>query len=78
MKKICIGLVGFGTVGTGVLKILQKNRGVIEERLGASLVVKKIADIDIKSDRGIRLKKGVLTTRVDEILNPTPVAEMTP
>ena len=69
MKKIDIGIVGFGTVGTGVLKILRTNRRVIEERLGASLVVKKVVDLDIKSDRGIKVKKGMLTTKVDEILD---------
>ena len=69
MKKINIGLIGFGTVGTGVLKILRSNGKMIRERLGTSIVVKKIADLDIKSDRGIKVNKDLLTTSVEEIVN---------
>ncbi len=69
MRKIYIGLIGFGTVGTGVLKILRSNSKMIRERLGASIVVKKIADLDIKSDRGIKVNKSLLTTRIAEITN---------
>jgi len=69
MKKIRVGIVGFGTVGTGVVKILRNNGKLIRERLGASIVVKKIADLDVKSDRGIKVNKNLLTTRVEEVLN---------
>jgi len=69
VKNIQIGIVGFGTVGTGVLKILRSNSKVIRERLGVSIVVKKIADLDVGSDRGIKVNKNLLTTDVEEILN---------
>src|SRR5512136_1644020 len=62
MKKITIGLIGFGTVGTGVVKLLRGNAAVIRERLGAALSVKRIADIDIRRNRGIRLASSLLTT----------------
>jgi homoserine dehydrogenase len=68
MKDIKVGLIGFGTVGSGVVRILQKNSGLIEKRMGAKLVVKRIADIDLKTDRGVRLKPGVLTRRADEVI----------
>ena len=69
MKKITIGIIGLGTVGTGVMRILRSNSKIIRERLGAALSVKKIADLDIKSDRGIRLPKGILTKDAQEIIN---------
>jgi len=69
MKKIQIGLIGFGTVGTGVLKIMGSNSKMIRERLGASIVVKKVADLDIRSDREVKVNKNLLTTNVEEILN---------
>ncbi|MEE9505449.1 MAG: homoserine dehydrogenase, partial [Thermodesulfobacteriota bacterium] len=69
MKRIQIGIVGFGTVGTGVLKILRNNSKTIKERIGTSIVVKKIADLDIKSDRGIKVNRNLLTTHVEEIIN---------
>jgi homoserine dehydrogenase len=67
MKEIKVGLIGFGTVGAGVVKILQKNSDIIEKRMGARLVVKRIADIDLKTDRGVKLKPGVLTRNAEEI-----------
>ncbi len=69
MKTISVGLIGFGTVGTGVAKILEKNAGLLYQRTGAHIELKKIADLDIKRSRGVRLKKGVLTTSADEIVN---------
>ncbi len=52
-----------------MVKILQKNAGLLYERLGAKIELKKIADLDIKRSRGVKLNKGMLTTRADEIIN---------
>ena len=43
MKEIRVGLLGFGTIGTGVVKILQKNEQTLTERLGAKLVLARPA-----------------------------------
>lgn len=69
MRKITIGIIGFGTIGTGVLKILRGNAALIQERLGASVTVKKIADLDIRRDRGIRVAPGMLTTDARSIID---------
>ncbi|ABQ26365.1 homoserine dehydrogenase [Geotalea uraniireducens] len=68
MKEIKIGLLGFGTIGAGVVKLLTKNSALLEEKLGARLSLKKIADLDITTDRGVSVEPGVLTTNVDEVL----------
>src|SRR5512136_15970 len=68
MREIKVGLIGFGTVGSGVARILQKNSRLIEKRMGAKLVLKRIADIDLKSDRGVKLSPGVLTRRADDVI----------
>ena len=47
MKTINLGLIGFGTIGTGVVRLLHESKDLIENRLGAKLVLKKIADLDI-------------------------------
>lgn len=73
MKSINIGLLGFGTVGTGVVKILQQNSGVIEKRLGAKLNLKWIADLDIESDRGVKVDKNILTKDANKVLNDPEV-----
>lgn len=66
---INIGIIGFGTVGTGTAKILIRNRDLISRRTGFDINLKRIADVDIKRDRGIKLPKGVLTTDAEKILN---------
>lgn len=68
-KTINVGLIGFGTIGTGVIKLLQKNGALISERVGAEIKLKRIADIDITTPRGVELPDGVLTTKADDILN---------
>ena len=62
MKKINVGLLGCGTVGTGVAKILIENKDLIRSRVGTILNLKSVADIDITSDRGLQFDKGVMTT----------------
>jgi len=48
-----VGLVGFGTIGTGVVKVLERNADVIEKRLGFPLRLVRIADLDTTRDRGV-------------------------
>ena len=69
MKSVKVGLIGFGTIGCGVIKILQDNQNIIQDRLGASVEVVKVADLDITTDRGVKLDSGILTDKVDEVLN---------
>ncbi len=67
---IRVGIIGFGTVGTGVVKILFSNRSLIRRRAGVEVVVSKIADLDIERDRGLgfELPEGILTTDAWEII----------
>jgi len=65
---IHVGIIGFGTVGTGTVHILLQNRKLLKDRTGVDIHLKKIADLDIKRDRGIRLPKNVLTDNADSLL----------
>jgi homoserine dehydrogenase len=69
MKDINIGLIGFGTIGTGLVKLLRQNEELITKKLGARLVLKKIADIDITTPRGVKVSKNLMTTEAREIIN---------
>ena len=62
MKQIGVGILGFGTVGAGVADGLLKHCDVMAKRLGVDIVLRKIADLDITTDRGIVVPKEVLTT----------------
>ena len=68
MKEVKVGIVGFGTVGAGVAAILLRNGEVIAKRTGVDLVLTKIADLDITTDRGVAVPDGILTTSVDETI----------
>ncbi len=68
MKGIHVGLIGWGTVGSGVIKILQGNGSLIEERLGSRIVLKRIADIDLESERPVEVNREVLTSRAEEVI----------
>ncbi len=48
-----VGLIGFGTIGTGVVKVLRAHRDEIARRAGRPIDVVAIADLDTKTDRGI-------------------------
>jgi homoserine dehydrogenase len=68
MKEINIGILGFGTVGAGVVEGIQKNGALMAERTGIAPVVARIADLDITTDRGIIVDEGVLTTDAMSII----------
>jgi homoserine dehydrogenase len=73
MKKIHVGLLGFGTVGSGMVKILLENREVIESRAGASLAIRWIADLDLERDRGVVVDSGLLTTDTEMVIDDRKV-----
>jgi len=62
MREIGIGILGFGTVGAGVVEGLLKNGELIAGRCGIRPVVKRIADLDIETDRGVAISADILTT----------------
>jgi len=68
MEKIKVGIIGLGTVGTGVVKLLQQNQSLIQNRLGAVIEIAKIADLDITTDRGVVNDPSILTTDAMEVL----------
>ena len=69
MQEVRIGILGFGTVGTGVVEGLQRNGELIRERTGILPVVKRIADLDTETDRGVSLPPGVLTSDAFSVID---------
>ena len=73
MPKIKIGIIGFGTIGTGVLKVLEMNGDIIKKRLGTEIEVIKIADLDITTDRGVKVDQNILTTNSMDLVNHSDI-----
>ena len=70
MKAIQVGLLGLGTVGAGVAKILLSHRGELEEKIGAPVVLGAIADKDVTSPRsGLDLAGLPLSADVSAVLD---------
>ncbi|HEY3308912.1 MAG TPA: homoserine dehydrogenase [Desulfuromonadaceae bacterium] len=74
MNDIKVGLIGFGNIGAGVVKLLQENAEVIRNKVGAGIKLKRIADLDITSDRGVKVGAGVLTTDVNVIFDDPEIS----
>lgn len=67
--RVTVGLVGFGTVGTGVAKVLLRNAEVIARRVGIPVDLVRIVDLDVTTDRGMTLPDGLLTSDLNSVLN---------
>ncbi|MDX1411260.1 MAG: homoserine dehydrogenase [Nitrospirales bacterium] len=67
-SRMAVGMIGFGTVGTGVAKILLNNAELIAKRVGVPIELVRVADLDVKTDRGVVLPEGVLTTDAESVL----------
>ena len=69
VKEYKVGIIGFGTVGAGVAENLLNNADVIAKRTGVRPVLTKIADLDITTDRGVKIPEGVLTTDAMSVID---------
>ena len=69
MRNINVGIIGFGTVGSGVVDALNKKRSYLKRRLGANINIIKICDKDLRKKRFVRIDKRLLTKNVNDILN---------
>jgi len=68
-SSIAVGMVGFGTVGAGVAKILLNNAALIRRRVGVPVELVRVADLDTTRDRGVLLPPGVLTADLRQVLD---------
>ncbi len=69
-KKICIGLAGLGTVGGGLVEMLQKNHDDILRRTGSEIIIKTVAVHDVTRKRS--LPKGTALTGDPMLLADDP------
>ena len=68
-KLVKVGLVGFGTVGSGVAKLLLEDSDQIAARTGIKLELACVVDMDTTSARGVTLPKGLITNDINRLLN---------
>jgi homoserine dehydrogenase len=68
-KTVKIGLVGFGTIGSGVAKLILEDADLIAARTGLRLQLACVVDVDTKSPRPVRLPEGILTDDLNKLLD---------
>ncbi len=69
MQQVNLGMIGGGTVGSGVFHALQQNGALMAARLGVKLAFRKIAVKAIDEPRPYPIAKSLLTTDWNEVIN---------
>lgn len=69
MREIGVGILGFGTVGAGTAEGLLRNGELLSRRLGVKVVLRRIADLDTTTDRGIAIPEGMLVSDAQSVIN---------
>lgn len=72
MKRVNIGLLGLGNIGTGTYKVLEMNRDTIQKALGLEVEITRILETDTARDRGIYVDPDKFTQDPKDIFqDPT-------
>lgn len=66
---ISIGILGLGVVGSGTVAVLEKNRDAIEQKVGARLLIRRIAVRDLRKKRAVTVDRSLLTNNPLEVLD---------
>jgi len=72
-KSINVGLIGLGTVGAGVVKLLRNNAETIERRLGVPVNLVRAADLDESRAKALKLGKKIYTNSATDVINDPAV-----
>lgn len=73
MPKISLAIVGYGTIGAGVVEIFENNRDLIRKRTGVDFEIKYLVDKDWTTPRRVEAKSGKKITDYREILKDKDV-----
>ncbi len=68
-KRINIGVIGFGTIGSAVVKLLLNRKSFFLRRSGVELNLVMVCDKDLSSQREVKVPKSMLTKKADEVIN---------
>ncbi len=68
MKRVNIGLIGFGTIGAGVVRVLQGRHSYLKEKTGLDIRIKWICDKDLETKRPVKVSKKTLTKSIGKVL----------
>ncbi|MCD6169140.1 MAG: homoserine dehydrogenase [Candidatus Latescibacteria bacterium] len=73
-REVQVGLIGLGTIGRGVARLLLERSAELSHGRGFDLELVRIADLDITTPRGIELPREILTTDAYKIIDDTRIS----
>ncbi|MGD6940474.1 homoserine dehydrogenase [Cytobacillus gottheilii] len=73
MNGISIGLLGLGTVGSGVVKIIKNHQDKLMHQVGCPVSIKKILVKDVHKQRAVEVDSSLVTTDPDEVINDADI-----
>lgn len=68
METISVGLLGLGTVGSGVVKIVEDHQDKLMHLVGCPVKIKKVLVQDIHKQRQVDIPSSLLTTNVSDVI----------
>lgn len=68
MKKVKVGIIGFGTIGSGVVKVLKSRRQFLRQKSGIDIAIARICDKDLKAKRPVKVEKKLLTKLISKVI----------
>lgn len=68
-QKVRVGIAGFGTIGSGVARVILEQADRIAARTGLRLELGCVVDTDTQSRRPVELPEGMLTSDMNRLLN---------
>jgi len=77
MQQVNLGMIGGGTVGSGVFHALERNGSLMASRIGVKVHVHKIAVKAFDEPRPYEIPKALMTTDWQSVVNDTQVQVVT-
>ena len=69
MKTTKVGLIGWGTIGDGVARLLIEDQDLIRQKLGWTLELTRLADLDLDTPRQFQVDRALTTRDAYDIIN---------
>ena len=73
-RIVNIGIIGLGTVGTGVARVLLEQRSLLKARTSLDFRLKTISELDWTKERNLCLDGVHCTNKVDELLEDPDIS----
>ena len=73
MDRVGVGVIGFGTVGEGVVRLLAEDGVALTDRTGIAFELRHVIDVDVDRARSVAVPDGVLSSDVERLLSDDQV-----